>query len=190
MVDPTPMVELTSDSDSENEACSKPINNSNRKTFAVDDWNRFDLDGQTADNIYDLRRKWNALFIRRMNNPSKLMNSSDEAVLSTIVKVLTNEDLKAEFVQPAGIGQRPLSTEDNTPGVYSNFTNKKNYTPKKLENWRDVSTAGNTSSGRKYNCWSSNFFLFRMNEESAFRHKQLINVNQRFSMIFHRILQV
>uniref|UniRef100_A0ABD2WY70 RNA helicase n=1 Tax=Trichogramma kaykai TaxID=54128 RepID=A0ABD2WY70_9HYME len=73
----------------------------------LDDWIAFKLDSSTAQLILHLRQKWNALFLRRMKNPNKVMTQHDEQVIKTLTTVITNEEQALGLQQPLGIGQRP-----------------------------------------------------------------------------------
>ncbi|XP_012273815.1 probable ATP-dependent RNA helicase YTHDC2 [Orussus abietinus] len=73
----------------------------------LDDWGVFKLDYEAAQLLLHLRQKWNALFLRRMKAPSKLMSQLDEQVVRTVVAVITNEEQACGLQQPSGIGQRP-----------------------------------------------------------------------------------
>ncbi|KAK3097209.1 hypothetical protein FSP39_007506 [Pinctada imbricata] len=78
-----------------------------KTTIQLDDWLAFKFDNETANLILQLRHKWNSLLIRRMKSPSKPWSQVDDAIVKTIVNVLTNEEQAMGFQQPAGIGQRP-----------------------------------------------------------------------------------
>lgn len=73
----------------------------------LDDWVAFKVDPETAQLILHLRQKWNALFLRRMKNPSKIMSQQDEQVIKALVTVITREEQATRLQQPLGIGQRP-----------------------------------------------------------------------------------
>ncbi|XP_011502346.1 PREDICTED: probable ATP-dependent RNA helicase YTHDC2 [Ceratosolen solmsi marchali] len=73
----------------------------------LDDWIIFNVDPDVAKFILHLRQKWNALFLRRMKNPNKIMSQLDEQVIKTLITVITNEEQACGLQQPLGIGQRP-----------------------------------------------------------------------------------
>lgn len=73
----------------------------------LDNWIVFKVDPEAAQLILHLRQKWNALFLRRMANPNKVMSQQDEQVIKTLVAVITNEEQACGLHQPLGIGQRP-----------------------------------------------------------------------------------
>lgn len=73
----------------------------------LDDWVVFKVDPEAAQLVLHLRQKWNALFLRRMKNPTKLMSQQDEQVIKTLVSVITNEEQACGLQQPLGVGQRP-----------------------------------------------------------------------------------
>ncbi|XP_041666905.1 3'-5' RNA helicase YTHDC2 [Cheilinus undulatus] len=80
----------------------------------LDDWLVFQMDREAAGLVFDLRQKWQNLFIRRVRWPSKPWSQQDEAVVRTLVTVLTAEEQGAGLQQPMGIGQRPrpMSSEE------------------------------------------------------------------------------
>uniref|UniRef100_H3CDI3 RNA helicase n=1 Tax=Tetraodon nigroviridis TaxID=99883 RepID=H3CDI3_TETNG len=62
---------------------------------------------QAARLVYELRQKWQNLFLKRMRFPSKPWSQQDEAIIHAVVSVLAAEEHAAGLQQPAGIGQRP-----------------------------------------------------------------------------------
>ncbi|XP_067339375.1 3'-5' RNA helicase YTHDC2 isoform X2 [Channa argus] len=80
----------------------------------VDDWLVFQLDRQAAGLVFELRQKWQNLFIKRIHCPSKPWTQQDEITLQTLVSVLAAEEQRAGLQQPTGIGQRPrpMSSEE------------------------------------------------------------------------------
>lgn len=93
---------MESESDSEEDEAHE-----NWTLLKLDDWVVFKLDNECARLILYLRQKWNALFMRRMKNPSKPMTPQEELVVKTLVSVLTHEERSCGLQQPQGIGQRP-----------------------------------------------------------------------------------
>uniref|UniRef100_A0A8C6WK60 RNA helicase n=1 Tax=Neogobius melanostomus TaxID=47308 RepID=A0A8C6WK60_9GOBI len=73
----------------------------------LDDWLIFQLDTEAAGLVFQLRQKWQNVFIKRIKCPSKPWSQQDEAVIRTLVSVLSAEEQRAGLQQPAGIGQRP-----------------------------------------------------------------------------------
>ncbi|XP_015112250.1 3'-5' RNA helicase YTHDC2 [Diachasma alloeum] len=73
----------------------------------LDDWVVFKLDFEAARLILHLRQKWNALFLRRMKNPTRSMTALDDQVVKAMVSIISNEEQACELPQPSGIGQRP-----------------------------------------------------------------------------------
>uniref|UniRef100_A0A3Q3IHD5 RNA helicase n=1 Tax=Monopterus albus TaxID=43700 RepID=A0A3Q3IHD5_MONAL len=71
----------------------------------VDDWLFFELEREAAGLVFELRQKWQNLFIRRIRCPSKSWSQQDEAIVRTLVSV--TEEQEAGLQQPTGIGQRP-----------------------------------------------------------------------------------
>lgn len=91
-----------SESDSETETTQESTT-----ILKLDDWVVFKLDREVARLILHLRQKWNALFLRRMKYPSRVMSHFDEHVVKAVVTVITNEEQACGLQQPLGIGQRP-----------------------------------------------------------------------------------
>lgn len=102
------------DSDSENE--TKP--EEKLSMLVITDWIRLKMEPQLAEMILNLRTKWYSLFLRRIRSPAKPWPAEDEAVLSTIINILSSEDQSHNLLQPSGIGQRPrpMSQEDGSKG--------------------------------------------------------------------------
>lgn len=95
--------------------------------------------------IVQLRTKWYSLFARRIRNPSKPWQQEDEAILSTIINILSSEDQTVGltvslyrtkpscnyhlmcdgcfcfFQQPSGIGQRPRPVTHDDGSRSSHF---------------------------------------------------------------------
>ncbi|XP_070706567.1 3'-5' RNA helicase YTHDC2 isoform X2 [Pempheris klunzingeri] len=80
----------------------------------IDDWLAFQSDTEAVGLVFELRQKWQNLFIKRIRYPSKPWSQQDEAIIRTLVSVLTAEEHGAGLQQPTGIGQRPrpMSSED------------------------------------------------------------------------------
>uniref|UniRef100_A0A8C9ZK22 RNA helicase n=1 Tax=Sander lucioperca TaxID=283035 RepID=A0A8C9ZK22_SANLU len=80
----------------------------------IDDWLLFQLDREAAGLVFELRQKWQNLFIKRIRCPSKPWSQQDEAIIRTLVSVLAAEEQGAGLQQPTGIGQRPrpMTSED------------------------------------------------------------------------------
>ncbi|XP_043278621.1 3'-5' RNA helicase YTHDC2-like [Venturia canescens] len=91
-----------SESDSETETTQESTT-----ILKLDDWVVFKIDREIARLILHLRQKWNALFLRRMKYPSRVMSHLDEHVIKALVTVITNEEQACGLQQPSGIGQRP-----------------------------------------------------------------------------------
>ncbi|KAI1301810.1 3'-5' RNA helicase YTHDC2 [Halotydeus destructor] len=76
-------------------------------TFKIDDWLSFKTLADDANLVYSLRQKFQALFLRRMSSPGKSLTLADDAVIKTIVDVMTTEEQVLGLQQPVGVGQRP-----------------------------------------------------------------------------------
>ncbi|XP_008936551.1 PREDICTED: probable ATP-dependent RNA helicase YTHDC2, partial [Merops nubicus] len=79
----------------------------NLALLKLDEWLHLRLDPETAGLVFQLRQKWNSLFLRRMRAPSKPWSQADEITIRAIIAVLSTEEQCAGLQQPAGIGQRP-----------------------------------------------------------------------------------
>ncbi|XP_071964049.1 3'-5' RNA helicase YTHDC2-like [Antedon mediterranea] len=73
----------------------------------MDNWISLNADPEVASLTFQLRQKWHSLFIRRMRAPAKPWSQADEAVLRSVIQVLSNEEQMSALQQPVGIGQRP-----------------------------------------------------------------------------------
>ncbi|KAM6901867.1 3'-5' RNA helicase YTHDC2 isoform 2-T2 [Lycodopsis pacificus] len=109
---------------------SPPVDLSDSETedlaeMRIDDWLIFQLDKEAAGLVFELRQKWQNLFIKRIRCPSKPWSQQDEAIIGTLVSVLSAEEQAAGLQQPTGIGQRPrsMSSED---GPQASLTSSKN----------------------------------------------------------------
>ncbi|BHF65335.1 3'-5' RNA helicase ythdc2 [Sparganum proliferum] len=92
------------------QALQREIDGAKRVTVYLDGPNgilTFDCELEVAKLVVDLRQKWNCLLLRRLRNPSKQSPQQDEAILSTIVAVLTAEEQVLGLRQPSGVGARP-----------------------------------------------------------------------------------
>ncbi|XP_042365751.1 3'-5' RNA helicase YTHDC2 isoform X2 [Plectropomus leopardus] len=108
-----PAVHNANDSDSEPEDLAE---------LRLDDWLTFKLDRETAGLVFELRQKWQSLFIKRIRCPSKPWSQQDEAIIRTLVSVLAAEEQEAGLQQPTGVGQRPrpMSSEDGPQAFVKN----------------------------------------------------------------------
>ncbi|XP_029300796.1 3'-5' RNA helicase YTHDC2 isoform X2 [Cottoperca gobio] len=107
---------LDDDSDSETEDLAE---------MSLDDGLVFQLDREAAGLVFELRQKWQNLFIKRIRCPSKPWTQQEEAIIRILVSVLAEEEQGAGLQQPTGIGQRPrpMSSED---GPQASVKNSKN----------------------------------------------------------------
>ncbi|KAF3848628.1 hypothetical protein F7725_015125 [Dissostichus mawsoni] len=83
-------------SDSETEELSE---------FSLDDWLIFQLDSEAAGAVFELRQKWQNLFIKRIRCPSKPWTQQDEAIIRTLVS------MKALCLDEASLSMNPLSED-------------------------------------------------------------------------------
>ena len=74
----------------------------------IDDWVSFRLNPDVGKMIWDLRIKWQTLFLRRISNPQKQSQPSDSSIVKTIAEVLAREEMVMGIPQPVGVGQRPI----------------------------------------------------------------------------------
>uniref|UniRef100_T1JES8 RNA helicase n=1 Tax=Strigamia maritima TaxID=126957 RepID=T1JES8_STRMM len=93
------------DNDSDSEFEEK--NESQKAMLKIDDWVSFRVDSEAVHLALQLRQKWHSLFLRRMRAPSKPWSQVDEAVVRTIINILSSEEQALGLQQPLGIGQRP-----------------------------------------------------------------------------------
>ncbi|KAF7648265.1 hypothetical protein LDENG_00159620 [Lucifuga dentata] len=105
----------SSDSDSTMEEATR---------MKIDDWLFFHLDRQAASQVFELRQKWHSLFLRRIRYPSKPWSQQDEAIVRTLVSVLSAEEQAVGLQQPTGIGQRPRPMSSNE-GLQTTVKNTK-----------------------------------------------------------------
>ncbi|PNF38747.1 putative ATP-dependent RNA helicase YTHDC2, partial [Cryptotermes secundus] len=105
-------IETESDSEAEE------IPDGQNTTLKLDEWVVFRVDAEAAHLALQLRQKWHSLFLRRMRAPAKPWSQVDEAVIKTVVNVLTAEEEAVGLQQPSGIGRRPwpLSVNYNVHG--------------------------------------------------------------------------
>ncbi|XP_070780527.1 3'-5' RNA helicase YTHDC2 [Enoplosus armatus] len=91
----------------------------------IDDWLVFQLDIEAAGLVFELRQKWQNLFIKRIRCPSKPWSQQDEAIIRTLVSVLAAEEQRVGLQQPTGIGQRPrpMSSEEGPQACVNNSKN-------------------------------------------------------------------
>ncbi|XP_041816133.1 3'-5' RNA helicase YTHDC2-like isoform X2 [Chelmon rostratus] len=95
----------------------------------IDDWLVFQIDREAAGPVFELRQKWQNLFIKRIRSPSKPWSEQDKAIISTLASVLSAEEQQAGLQHPAGIGQWPsslLSSEDSPCASVKNSKNSTN----------------------------------------------------------------
>ncbi|XP_073334572.1 3'-5' RNA helicase YTHDC2 isoform X1 [Pagrus major] len=113
----------------------------------IDDWLIFQMDRETAGLVFELRQKWQSLFIKRIRCPSKPWSQQDEAVIRTLVSVLTAEEQAAGLQQPTGIGQRPrpMSSEE---GPHASVKNSKNSPQLPTNTMNDKACRTTAASGR------------------------------------------
>ncbi|XP_046660660.1 3'-5' RNA helicase YTHDC2-like [Homalodisca vitripennis] len=93
------------DSDSENESDTVP--EGHNAIVKLDDWLVFRLDNEAASLVHQLRLKWHTLLFKRLKNSSKPWTPGDEAIVNTLVSVLSAEEQALGLEQPQGVGQRP-----------------------------------------------------------------------------------
>ncbi|XP_030640259.1 3'-5' RNA helicase YTHDC2 [Chanos chanos] len=81
----------------------------------LDDWLNFKLDAETAGLVFQLRQRWQGLFLRRIRSPSKPWSQLDESTVWALVSALSAEEQSAGLQQPTGIGQRPRPMSSDEP---------------------------------------------------------------------------
>ena len=88
----------------------------------VDTWTVFNSSQETSQLIAGLRQKWGGVWSRRLCTTSKqtrlVAEEVDDGVVTTIVHLLSMEDIRLGLVQPVGVGQRPKHvTVDMVTGI-------------------------------------------------------------------------
>ena len=73
----------------------------------IDDWISFSMDYDDLYLLHCLRVKFHALVMRRMRQPGKGWTTLDQNVLTSVERLLCNEEDSTGLMQPSGIGQRP-----------------------------------------------------------------------------------
>lgn len=77
----------------------------------LDTWTVFNSSQETSQLVSQLRQKWGGMWSRRLCTTSKqtrlVAEEVDDGVVTTIVQVLSLEDIQLGLVQPIGVGQRP-----------------------------------------------------------------------------------
>lgn len=68
-----------------------------------------------AETVFQLRQRWQSLFLRRIRCPAKPWSQLDEATICAVVSVLSAEEQASGFQQPSGIGQRPKPMSPDEP---------------------------------------------------------------------------
>ncbi|XP_068190442.1 3'-5' RNA helicase YTHDC2 isoform X2 [Antennarius striatus] len=111
------------------------ISDSETEDFAglrIDEGLLFQMDREVAELVFELRQKWQNLFLRRIHPVSKPWSQQDEAVVQTLVSVLAAEEEAAGLQQPTGIGQRPwpMSSEE---GAFSGRTSRNGRPPSAIK---------------------------------------------------------
>ncbi|XP_061571968.1 3'-5' RNA helicase YTHDC2 isoform X2 [Cololabis saira] len=88
----------------------------------IDDFLVFQVEKEIAELVFEMRQKWQNLFIKRIRSPSKPWTQQDEAVVQTLVAVLGVEEQEAGLQQPTGVGQRPrpMSSEEGPRAFMKN----------------------------------------------------------------------
>lgn len=109
---------------------------------SLDSWLSFLMHESVINDILQLRVKWHALLLRRMQYPSNIMRVPDENILKCIVEILSIEERASKFKQPLGIGQRPRPFLPNNS--YSRKTQYSNHISPRP--WQDYSKGRNTTN--------------------------------------------
>lgn len=90
------------------------------ESLDVDEWISFKLDKETKLLVSQLRHKWHALFLRRMENPGRAACPQDDSVIRTLAHVLLVEEESLGLEIPKGIGQRPVPMAPNSCAPFTN----------------------------------------------------------------------
>ena len=77
----------------------------------VDTWTVFNSNQETSELVSQLRQKWSGVWGRRLCSTYKQSrlgaDEVEDGVVTTIVQLLSMEDIRLGLVQPMGVGQRP-----------------------------------------------------------------------------------
>ncbi|KAJ8029622.1 3'-5' RNA helicase YTHDC2 [Holothuria leucospilota] len=93
--------------DGESSCDDEDVEGNNMAVFKMDSWLQMKMDIQAANLAVTLRQKCHTLFLRRMRTPAKPWSQADEAILRTLITVLSSEEQALGLQQPVGVGQRP-----------------------------------------------------------------------------------
>jgi hypothetical protein len=96
----------------------------------LDDWIIFRADNQLANLMLQMRQKWGALVVRRLQCSGKPMTQVDNSIVHALVTMLSEEEMCLQLNQPVGIGQRPKAI----PPPESTNLNPHTYSPRKTCN--------------------------------------------------------
>ncbi|XP_029941306.1 3'-5' RNA helicase YTHDC2 isoform X2 [Salarias fasciatus] len=134
--------EAQEDSDSETE---------DQAGITIDDFLVFQLDKEAAALLFELKQKWFSLLTRRIRFPTKPWSEQDEAVVQTLVSVLSAEEKAAGLLQPAGVGEvpSPMVEEGSRSCVKNSWSRQKLHThPNGHRRGRTPGSAGSQASVR------------------------------------------
>uniref|UniRef100_A0AAR2LMR3 RNA helicase n=1 Tax=Pygocentrus nattereri TaxID=42514 RepID=A0AAR2LMR3_PYGNA len=113
----------------------------------IDEWLNFKLDREMADLVFQLRQRWQGLFLRRIRSPSKPWSPLDEATIRALVSVLSTEEQASGLQQPTGVGQRPKPMSSDEPPQLSSWRST-NSRRSLLDTERGEEAASGTVTGR------------------------------------------
>ena len=117
---------MIEDEDSESEADEKADGNTG--VLEIDEWIKFRSEPNLVNLIHQMRQKWNALFLRRLQCAGKPMTQVDDSTVQTLVNILIAEEISIGLNQPVGIGQRPKAIQR------PESMNSSSYSPRKSNN--------------------------------------------------------
>lgn len=132
-----------------------------QSTLKIDDWVLFKIDAEAAQLALQLRQKWHSMFLRRMKSPGKPWTSADDAIVKTIVSVLTTEEQALNLTQPPGVGQRPRPCNIDHSRDDDFFSPNQNLLLANIEGKSNKKQNSNVSSPAKTN--ASMYFFGRVN---------------------------
>ena len=100
---------------------------SNCHFLKIDEMIVFRTENDIVSLLSQLRQKWGAMFLRRLQCAGKPMTQVDDCVVNTLVTILNSEEIVLKLNQPVGIGQRPKAI----PPPDSCNSNFKSFSPRK-----------------------------------------------------------
>ena len=129
---PTEISLLPKETELEDSDCEEDIDTDpNCYPLKIDDLIVFRTTKDIASLLFYIRRKWGAMFLRRLQCAAKPMNQADEYIVNALVTILNSEEMALKLNQPIGIGQRPKAIPP------PDSSNAKAYSPRKANRYKN-----------------------------------------------------